>query len=137
MTEERADRVSMGRAVHARNFDVREDQAEALMVARAGSVFTEEAFHAAGGVGWQTPARTDRDRAVAVIAALVGQGVADDRLTVYLDLARRNGVDDEGLGALMVLLAAYLGQPSTSSAMGAVQRSSPARPRPDRGSRPS
>jgi len=48
----------------------------------------------------------------------------DERLTTYLSLARRHGVDDQALTALMILLTAYVGQPYTSLAMEAIHRSS-------------
>jgi 4-carboxymuconolactone decarboxylase len=117
------DRTAMGRAVYARNFGVDEARAEALMIGRVGADFTREVFEAAGGPGWQSAALTDRDRSIAVIAALVSQNVTDERLTTYISVARRNGVDEHGLTALMVLLAAYVGQPYASSAMEAVRRS--------------
>lgn len=120
-----ADRVSAGRATYARNIGVTEAQAESMMTERAGEVFTREAFHAAGGPGWQSPALTDRDRSIAVVSALVSQGVVDERLATYFAVARRNGVDEEGLTTLMVLLAAYVGQPSTSAAMATVRRTAP------------
>ena len=69
---------------------------EAAMIERAGPDYVQEVFEAAGGLGWLTAALTDRDRAIGVIAALVGQGVTDERLEVYLSLARRNGVDEKG-----------------------------------------
>ena len=115
-----SDRAAAGREVYARNFGVEPAEAERIMTERAGAVFTREAFEAAGGAGWQSTALTDRDRAIAVIAALVAQNVTDQRLTTYLSVARRNGVDSEGLAALMVLLTAYVGQPYTSLAMEAV-----------------
>ena len=118
-------RVARGRRTYARNLGVSEPEAEALMSERAGTAFTLEAFDAAGGLGWQSTALTDRDRAIAVIAALVGQNVTDRRLSTYLDLARHNGVDEDGLTALMVLLTAYVGQPFTSVAMGTVRDSAP------------
>ena len=118
-----SDRAAAGREVYARNFAVEPAEAERIMTERAGATFTREAFEAAGGSGWQSPALTDRDRSIAVIAAMVAQGVSDDRLETYLSVARRNGVDTDGLTALMVLLAAYLGQPHTSMAMQAVRRS--------------
>jgi 4-carboxymuconolactone decarboxylase len=120
-----ADRVASGRAVYARNLGLSEADAEALMTERAGAEFTQEAFNAAGGPGWHTGALTDRDRSIAVIAALVSQHVTDDRLGTYLAVARRNGITEQGLTALMILLAAYLGQPATSVAMTAVRRSAP------------
>jgi hypothetical protein len=55
------DRIVKGRAVYARNFGVTEAKAEALMTERAGREFTQEAFNAAGGTGWQSIA-PDRPR---------------------------------------------------------------------------
>jgi 4-carboxymuconolactone decarboxylase len=118
------DRARAGRRVYARNFGVDEQTAERLMVQRAGVEYVAEAYEAAGGPGWQGEALTDRDRSIAVIAALVAAQVVDDRLDVYLRVARRNGMDDAALGQLMILLTAYLGQPHTSAAMGAVRRTS-------------
>lgn len=120
------DRVAAGRAVYARNLGVTEAEAEALMADRAGNQFTTEAFLAAGGPGWTGTAFTDRDRSIAVIVALVAQHVTDERLITYLGVARRNGVDEQGPAALMVLLTAYLGQPAPSMAMATVRRTAPA-----------
>lgn len=50
-------------------------------------------------------------------SALVAHGVSDDRLGAHLDLARTNGLDDDALTALMVLLAGYLGYAHASLAM--------------------
>lgn len=127
MTENRTtDRIANGRALHARNLGVTEGEAEARMAERAGAQFTTEAFLAAGRPGWTGTALTDRDRSIAVIAALVAQHVTDERLTTYLGVARRNGVDETGLAVLMVLLTAYLGQPAASMAMATVRRTAPA-----------
>lgn len=114
-------RAQAGRSVYARNFGIDELTAQRLMVERAGVRYVAEAFEAAGGPGWQGDALTDRDRSIAVIAALVASHVIDDRLEVYLRVARRNGLDDEGLTELMILLTAYLGQPYPSAAMAAVR----------------
>jgi 4-carboxymuconolactone decarboxylase len=121
-----ADRVRRD-AVYARNLGLSEGNTEALMTERAGPEFIQETYNAAGGLGWHTEALTDRDRSIAVIAALVGQHVTDERLSPYLALARRNGITEQGLTALMILLTAYLGQPATSAAMTAVRRSTPHR----------
>jgi len=117
------DRFVAGRATYARNFGVDEAQAERILTERVGADFTQEVFEAAGGLGWQGTSLTDRDRSIAIIAALVRHNVTDARLVNYLTLARRNGVDEHGLTALMVLLTAYVGQPHTSLAMGTVRRS--------------
>jgi 4-carboxymuconolactone decarboxylase len=119
----RRNRTAKGRAIYARNFGVNEAEAEKILTGRVGEDFTREVFEAAGGAGWQSTALTDRDRSMAIIAALVCQNVTDERLSTYLSLARRNGVDPQGLTALMVLLTAYVGQPYTSLAMETVQRS--------------
>ncbi|WP_092556555.1 carboxymuconolactone decarboxylase family protein [Actinoplanes derwentensis] len=115
-------RATAGREVYARNFGTAPAEAERIMNEHAGAAYTLEAFEAAGGPGWQGQNLTDRDRSIAVITALVAQNVTDGRLSTYLSLARRTGLDDEALTELMVLLTAYLGQPYTSLAMEAVRR---------------
>lgn len=115
-------RATAGREVYARNFGVTPAEAERIMNERAGAVYAQEAFEAAGGPGWQGHKLTDRDRGIAVITALVAQNVTDGRLSTYLSLARRTGLDEEALTELMVLLTAYLGQPYTSLAMEAIRR---------------
>ncbi len=120
------ERIAAGRAVYARNFGVTEAETARILTSRVGTDFTQEAFSAAGGLGWQSESLTDRDRSIAVVAALVAQNVTDERLITYLTLARRNGVDERGLSTLMVLLTAYIGQPYTSVAMEAVRRSAAA-----------
>jgi 4-carboxymuconolactone decarboxylase len=121
----RTERARRGRAVYARNFGVDEAQAERLMTEAAGATYVAEAYEAAGGPGWHGDALADRDRSIAVISALVASDVSDRRLDVYLGLARRNGLDDDGLAQLMVLLTAYIGQPYPSAAMKAVERTRP------------
>ncbi|MFI5937929.1 carboxymuconolactone decarboxylase family protein [Actinoplanes sp. NPDC051494] len=116
-------RAAAGREVYARNLGLVPAEAERVMTEHAGAAYTREAFEAAGGPGWQGHHLTDRDRSIAVITALVAQNVTDVRLSTYLSLARRNGLDEEALTELMVLLTAYLGQPFTSLAMEAVRRS--------------
>lgn len=118
---EMSERAAAGREVYARNFGVAPAEAERIMNERAGAVYTREAFEAAGGPGWQGEGLTDRDRSIAVITALVAQNVTDVRLSTYLTLARRNGLDEQALAELMVLLTAYLGQPYTSLAMEAIR----------------
>ena len=120
---ETSSRVTAGREVYARNFDLPPAEAQRIMTELVGTQFTQEAFEAAGGPGWQGQNLTDRDRSIAVITALVAQNVIDQRLTTYLSLARRTGLNEEALTELLVLLTAYLGQPYTSLAMEAVRRS--------------
>jgi len=121
------ERIAAWRAVYARNFGVTEAEAERILTSRVGANFTQEAFSAAGGLGWQSESLTPRSRPQHCrLAALVAQSVTDERLITYLTLARRNGVDEQGLATLMVLLTAYIGQPYTSVAMEVVRRSAAA-----------
>lgn len=117
------ERAQRGRAVYARNFGVDPMTAEQLMTERAGADYVAEAYEAAGGPGWQGDSLTDRDRAIAVIAAFTASNVTDERLDVYMGVARRNGLADAGLTQLMILLTAYVGQLYPSAAMQAVRRS--------------
>jgi 4-carboxymuconolactone decarboxylase len=112
-----ADRHARGVAAYARIFRVPEDQVAAAFTSRVGPVFAEEQLQAAGGAAWADPALSGRDRSIAIITALVAQGVTDDRLGAHLDLARQNGLDDGALTALMVILANYLGYAHASLAM--------------------
>jgi 4-carboxymuconolactone decarboxylase len=112
-----AGRRARGVAAYARIFDVPDDQIPAAMASRVGPVFAEEAFQFAGGAAWADPALSGRDRSLAIVTALVAQGVSGDRLGAHLDLARKNGLDDDALTALMVLLAGYLGYAHASLGM--------------------
>ena len=40
-----------------------------MLTERVGADFAREVFEAAGGLGWQSTALTDRDRSIAIIAA--------------------------------------------------------------------
>ena len=75
------------------------------------------------GVDDTTAERLMGERAGAGVTALVASRVVDERLDVYLRQARRNGVEEPGLAALMILLAAHLGRPYPSAAMTAVHLS--------------
>ena len=112
-----ADRRARGVAAYARIFDVPDGQVPAAMASRVGPLFAEEAFQFAGGAAWADPALSGRDRSLAIVTALVAQGVSGDRLGAHLDLARKNGLDDDALTALMVLLAGYLGYAHASLGM--------------------
>ncbi len=74
------DRFVAGRVTYARTFEVDQAEAERNRTERVGAGFTREVFEAAGGLGWQGTSLTDRDRSIAIIAALVGQNITDARL---------------------------------------------------------
>ncbi|MCG7322364.1 carboxymuconolactone decarboxylase family protein [Arsenicicoccus bolidensis] len=117
-----ADRAARGRRTYAHNLGLDEPGVEAAMGEVVGSAFVREAYVAAGGPGWHSPDLTDRDRALVIIAAMVGQHVTDERLQPYLELARKEGVSEDGLDAVMILMAAYVGQPAASRGAAAVHR---------------
>jgi 4-carboxymuconolactone decarboxylase len=124
------DRHARGIAAYARIFAVPEDQVAAAFAARVGPVFAEEQLQAAGGAAWADPALTGRDRSIAVITALVAHGITGDRLGAHLDLARQNGLNDDALTVLMVLLAGYLGYAHASLAMEIIHARATAPPSP-------
>lgn len=110
-------RRERGIAAYARIFGVPEADLPELFGERVGTAFAEEAVQAAGGPTWSDPALTDRERGIAIITALVAQGVTGDRLATHVRLARQNGLDHNALTALLLLLAGYLGYPRASLAM--------------------
>lgn len=114
-------RRARGAQVYARLFGVREDEVLEVMADRVGRAFAEEAFVAYGGPGWHSPALTARDRSIAVLTALVSQGVGGDRLSTHLQLAIDNGLDEDALTALITLVGTYAGLPRASAAMEAVR----------------
>ena len=105
-----ADRHARGVAAYARIFGVPEDRVVAAFAARVGPVFAEEQLQAAGGAAWADPAFSGRD--------------------THLDLARQNGLEDDALTALMVLLAGYLGYAHASLAMEIIHARAAATPGP-------
>jgi hypothetical protein len=73
-------RHARGIAAYARIFGVPESQVDAAFAPRVGPVFAEEQLQAAGGAAWTDPALSGRDSSIAVITAVVAQGVTGDRL---------------------------------------------------------
>jgi len=113
MPDERAER---GIAVYAETFGVSAGEVPGAFSGRVGSRFAEEAILAAGGAAWADPALDDRSRSVAILTALICDGVRGDRLTAHLARAVRAGLDQPALEVLMVLLSLYVGQARTSVA---------------------
>lgn len=117
MTDERID---LGAAVYAQSFGVPAPDLPAAFAGRVGDRFAREAILAAGGPAWHDPALDDRSRSIAVLTALICQGVQGDRITSHLDRAVRAGLDRDALEVLTVLLALYVGQARTSLAAEAI-----------------
>ena len=117
-----SDRALAGREVYGRIFQTDATDAERTMTAYAGEAFTQQSFEIAGGPGWTSPALTDRDRSMAILGALAAQNVTGRVQANYVSMARRNGVSQEGLEALMMLLQQYVGQPYATLAMEEIRR---------------
>lgn len=75
-----------------------------------------EAINAAGGA-WVEDCLSLRDRSLVVLAALVTQGGAEERLGTHVRWALDHGVTPEELEAMCTLLAVYIGYPRASVAM--------------------
>jgi len=112
-TPSRRDR---GVSVYANILGAPEEDTPRLFGELVGATFADEVFEAGGGAAWQHPALTPRDRSIAIITALVCQGVADKRLRAHIRLGRRAGLDEESLVVLALLLASYAGYPRASIA---------------------
>ena len=84
-----------------------------------------EACEAAGDQGRNSDALTDRDRGIAVIAALVAADVVDQRLDTHLRPAPHHELGKAALTQLTILLTTRAGQPHTCAAMQAVRRTTP------------
>jgi 4-carboxymuconolactone decarboxylase len=116
------ERIHAGTQVYAQSFGVEIEGLLPAMSQRVGVIYAEEAILAAGGPAWSHPALTDRDRSIAILTALICQGVLGDRLDSHLERAVANGLTQEALEVLLVLLALYAGQAHTSVAAEEVQR---------------
>ena len=120
--DEHTERTERGTAVYAETFGVGTGELRAAFVDRVGARFADEAVLAAGGPAWNDPALDDRSRSVAIITALICDGVRGPRLTSHLERAVRAGLDQAALEVLTVLLALYAGQARTSVAAEDIHR---------------
>ncbi|MBC7988833.1 MAG: carboxymuconolactone decarboxylase family protein [Luteimonas sp.] len=115
------DRHELGIKIYAESFGVNEADLLPEFISRVGNLYAEEAILAAGGPAWSDPNLTDRDRSIAILSALICEGVLGERLDTHLERAVRNGVNHQALEVLLVLLALYAGQARTSVAAEAIQ----------------
>jgi 4-carboxymuconolactone decarboxylase len=104
----------------ASQFGLPREEVVAHLSERFGSRFAEEALSATGGA-WQDDVLSLRDRSLVVVAALVVQGGAEDRLRGHVRWAIEHGSSRDELEALVTLLAVYAGYPRASVAMEVVR----------------
>lgn len=111
------ERRARGLDVYSHLLSTAPEQLPAAMAERVGTTFAEEAFLSYGSPGWHSPALSPRDRSIAVLAAMVSQGVSGDRLSTHLQMAVDNGLDEDALSTLMILMSLYAGLARASLAM--------------------
>lgn len=115
-------RTTRGKRIYAESFGVAEADLMPAFNHRVGAVFAQEAVLAAGGPAWNDPGLLERDRSIAILTALICDGVLGERLVAHLERAVRCGVDQHALEVLLTLLALYVGQARTSVAAETVQQ---------------
>ena len=69
------------------------------------------------GALWSRPQLSDRDRAVAVIAALTAQGGLEKELASHVTMSRKNGLSREDIAEVILLMTAYVGFPKALHAL--------------------
>jgi alkylhydroperoxidase/carboxymuconolactone decarboxylase family protein YurZ len=107
------ERAQRGREAYASQFGIAPDEVDAWFTERYGERFAKEAVNAAAGA-WADDDLSLRDRSLIVVAALIVQGGADDRLRGHVRWAVEHGATRAELEALCGLLAVYAGYPRAS-----------------------
>lgn len=115
-----SERRRRGIEAYASQFRIEPKDVEPQLTEAFGERFAEEAINAAGGA-WPDDALSLRDRSLIVVAALVVQGGADERLRTHVRWALDHGATREELEAVVTLLAVYAGFPRASVAMEVVR----------------
>jgi 4-carboxymuconolactone decarboxylase len=110
-----SDRYKRGLKAYASQFGIGEAEVAAWFAEHQGARFGEEAINAAGGA-WNDDELSLRDRSIVVVAALITQGGAEDRLRGHIRWAVEHGVTAAELDAMVTLLAVYVGFPRASTA---------------------
>jgi 4-carboxymuconolactone decarboxylase len=114
------DRYEQGLDAYASQLGIAREDVASWFAARFGERFGEEAINAAGGA-WTEHALSLRDRSLIVVAALVAQGGAEERLRGHTRWAVAHGATRDELEGLVTLLAVYVGYPRASTAMEVVR----------------
>jgi 4-carboxymuconolactone decarboxylase len=115
------DRRDRGIEAYASQFGIEPEQVPGYLAERFGERFAEEAISAAGGA-WPDDVLSLRDRSLIVVATLITQGAADDRLRTHVRWAVDHGATREELEAVATLLAVYAGFPRASVGMEIVRQ---------------
>jgi len=110
------ERAQRGREAYASQFGIAAEDVDAWFAERYGERFGEEAVNAAAGA-WVDDALSLRDRSLVVVAALIVQGGADERLRGHVRWAVDHGATRAELEALGSLLAVYAGYPRAAGGL--------------------
>ena len=109
-------REELGVDAYASQLAIAREDVRAWFEERFGSRFAEEAINAAGGA-WHDDCLSLRDRSLIVVASLLTQGGAEERLRGHVRWAVEHGCTREELEAVATLLAVYAGYPRASTGL--------------------
>jgi alkylhydroperoxidase/carboxymuconolactone decarboxylase family protein YurZ len=115
-----SDRYQRGLDAYASQLGIAPESVPGWFASRFGERFAVEAINAAGGA-WVDDDLSLRDRSLVVIAALVVQGGAEQRLRTHVRWAVAHDLTGDQLEAAITLLATYAGYPRASIAMEVVR----------------
>lgn len=110
-------RRERGIAAYASQFGVNPAELEAHFAGIVGERMANEAIQAAGGGAWDDDCLSLRDRSLIVIASLITQGGADQRLRGHIRWALEHGATPDELEETATLLAIYTGYPRAAAGM--------------------
>src|SRR5262249_25638056 len=110
------ERYERGLDAYASQFGIPREDVPAWFTERFGERFGTEAINAAGGA-WVDDELSLRDRSLGVVAGLIAQGGAEDRLRGHVRWAIDHGATRAELEALVTLLAVYVGFARASAGM--------------------
>jgi 4-carboxymuconolactone decarboxylase len=111
------DRREQGIEAYASQFGISPEEVPGFLSERFGERFAEEAINAAAGAWPADDVLSLRDRSLIVVATLITQGGADDRLRTHVRWAVEHGATREELEAVATLLGVYAGYPRASVGM--------------------
>ncbi|MGW1069771.1 bifunctional 3-oxoadipate enol-lactonase/4-carboxymuconolactone decarboxylase PcaDC [Streptomyces aureus] len=83
--------------------------------------YQEFISHYAWGEIWTDPTLSRRERSLVTLTALVAHGHLDE-LALHVRAARRNGLTEDEIGAVLLQSAVYCGVPAANSAFAVAQR---------------
>lgn len=113
-------RYEAGLEVYASQFQIPREEVAPYFTEHVGERFGTETILAAAGA-WVDDELSLRDRSLAVVAALITQGGAEQQLRAHTRWAIQHGCTRPQLEALGVLLGVYAGYPRAANGLEVVR----------------